>query len=384
MTRRIRARSEISTKTTARARRPRVFLGIRTQFENIGDALIVRELIQQLARRADITIDLSHCPEDFVTMLDLGSLIGTRQLHSLGKFRLLASSLLARLLGHSTYLFLMPGGRDGEVRTLSYIKSWLSLFLLWLLSTAGIRICHLGVSYDRLGKRHAHVIRARARLLHAHFVRDSGSFELLRGLNVQVDGMIPDLALGLFASASRHHRVSRRIAFSFRVDKYVDQRTDVIAAVDRICATYGNSCEMLFISQVRRDDAFMRELSIHIERHFPGKVRFERSTSSIDQCRQLYSQCDWIISNRLHALLLAMSTGATPLALLNRDVDMKICGVLQSVGLSANIRTFHEDAVLPDRLASKDWEVLATKATVLDSVFDSVLTVNSQEPMSFS
>src|SRR5690606_23766489 len=55
-------------------------------------------------------------------------------------------------------------------------------------------------------------------------------------------------------------------------------------------------------------------------------------SESIDLCSSIYRRCATVVSNRLHALLLAAHNGARPLALIDPQSDSKILGIFQDAG----------------------------------------------------
>jgi polysaccharide pyruvyl transferase WcaK-like protein len=352
------------------------FLGVHTQFENLGDALIVRELISKLSERLPTILDTSSCPPDFLAALELGSQANVTQLRSFGRLRFLAQLLTSLGRGKRCYLFLVPGGRGGEISAMSYLKASLSTRVLQVLSRFGARVCHLGISYDMLGPRQSRVVRSRSRLLHAHYVRDRYSLQHLKKAGARVDGVMPDLAVALFNNGNLAGQRAEDIAFSFRVDKHPGRADEVIAFVQRICMAYADGREFRFISQVRRDDAFMQRLAEHVRCTTGASVRLALCTDSIRECQDLYAGCGWIVSNRLHALLLAMSMGASPLAVADAQRDVKIVGVLESIGFGSHIVALGDSPVLPEPLSEQRTRELLRHSAELDPVFDEVLSAS--------
>lgn len=310
-----------------------VFLSVHTQFENAGDALIVRELINLAADIAPTFVDLSRCPSSFRSTLNLGALPNVVAFEHLGTGRLLAQMLRSRLSGHRTVYFLAPGGRGGELTVRGYVKAHVTNALLGLFSSLGVRVCHIGVSYDRLGPRHIAALRRRSRILAHHAVRDEVTRDHLSTNGIRVDAVIPDLALNRF----QHEHVtsgagSNALALSFRRDKYPERETEILEAVGRILETLEPDTTVRIVSQVARDDSFMSRLYDHITSHFDINGALHLCSSSIDDCRSAYSGCEQIYSNRLHALLLAASVGATPIGIIDRERDAKIVGVFEGLG----------------------------------------------------
>jgi polysaccharide pyruvyl transferase WcaK-like protein len=355
------------------------FLGVRTQFENLGDALIVRELIAKLSMRMPTVLDVSSCTPGFLNALDLGAHRQVRQVNRLGKLRLISQILKHRSKGACCYLLLVPGGRGGEISRLTYIKNCLSTGFLRLLSGLGVRVCHIGISYDRLGPRHSRIVRSRAAFLHAHYVRDHHSLHQLHQVGAKVHGLMPDLALALFTPDGPDGSSGDDIAFSFRIDKHPGRAEEIVAFVQRVCNQYADGRGLRFVSQVRRDDSFMEQLAERIRLSTGRRVMLALADGSIPDCQALYSGCGWIVSNRLHALLLAMSSGASPLAVVDPERDVKILGVLQSIGFESHVATLDESPALPDKLTAEKVSELAENGAQLERVFDAIFSDSSSD-----
>src|SRR5690606_10848695 len=152
-----------------------------------------------------------------------------------------------------TYLFLVPGGRGGEITQSAQVRAVGPTAAYWLIKLIGVSIVQIGVSYDRLGQRHSKVLRQRVYTYAAHFVRDDLSYEHLVSQAIRVDGIMPDLALNRFRSPASSSESRSTIAFSFRSDKYVDRRADIEKAIRRICTDASHEDGLVFVSQVNRD-----------------------------------------------------------------------------------------------------------------------------------
>lgn len=313
------------------------FLSVKTQFENVGDALIVRELVKLTSQRIDTFVDLSRCPPAFRRALGLDTLANVVCLETLGTARLIWKVILTRLTGRRPYYFLVPGGRGGEMSMASALRAWLYNLLLALLRVIGVRVCHVGISYDRLGLRHGRILRWRSKLLYEHAVRDDITREYLETHGVRVDRVLPDLAVNIFGDHADGKSVKDAIALSFRVDKYPDRQKEIEQSIHEIVRARGGKGRVKFVSQVRRDDEFMKLMAARIREAEGVPVEFHACHDDIMKARAAYEDCASIYSNRLHALLLATSTGAKPIAVIDGARDVKIRGAFRSLGLEDRV-----------------------------------------------
>lgn len=325
------------------------FCSIKTQFENVGDALIIRELILLIASRVPITVDLSRCPPEFRKTLDIDG-DGRVRVVTYGFPALMRAMFAARFAGVECTYFLIPGGLGGEKRPKAVAVARVFNGILRAMRLVGIRACQVGVSYERLGPRHNALLRSRTRLMHKHMVRDTMTRDYATERGLRVDGVLPDMAFNLFRKQPRPAPERRAIAFSFRTDKSAMQAAAVAEFIERTCRLAPKGTVFKFVSQVGRDDGFMRAIAEKMQLDGVGETQFVRCADDIDACQETYADCVTIYSNRLHALMLAISAGARPFALIDPAVDGKIEGIFADAGWGEAVhpmaRTLSDDSLL--------------------------------------
>lgn len=76
----------------------------------------------------------------------------------------------------------------------------------------------------------------------------------------------------------------------------------------------------------------MREVASIFKMH-GLQAECQAMTSSIQENREAYGEARMVISNRLHVLLLTMSSGGLPIALLEHEEHSKIAGLYEDIGL---------------------------------------------------
>nr|WP_316656267.1 polysaccharide pyruvyl transferase family protein [uncultured Gellertiella sp.] len=320
--------------------RPLAFLSFKTQFENVGDALINRELLRLVAERAEVHLDLSRCPPEFAENMQLGE---DYAIHPVGNANsVLAKAALSALSGREAFYFLSPGGYVGEVSVVRFGLGLVNSLVLLLLMLAGVRICHVGVSYERLGVRQKILLKLRRRLLYRHIVRDRESAEYARSIGLHIDGIMPDLAFGALGILGEPVGPRPYVALSFRVDQSACLQARIVAFVQELDATLPKSVPVKLICQVERDAPFLRRL----EKMFSDReITYAEVFETIDTCFQNYDDVGFIVSNRLHALLMGTVRGAIPIALVRPELNAKIYGVFDAMDASDCIVQLSPDAV---------------------------------------
>ncbi|WP_336972751.1 polysaccharide pyruvyl transferase family protein [Sphingobium aromaticiconvertens] len=310
------------------------FLRLKTQFENVGDALINRELLRKISSYSEIYIDTSKAPIHFSEdVINLSGYNGTVKHIKYGFVEVIYRSISISLKGQRVYYFFLPSGIGGEKSRLSFATGTMINCAYRFMALFGVNFVHLGASYSGLGRRASALLKSRLRLTKMHLVRDSGTVLHLEELRLRCDGLVPDMSFGLYAKEPKSMDKDA-IAFSFRVDRGEQERNSVENFVDGIVAQCSDEHPLLFISQVRRDDAFMRHLAKKYG-HRPD-VQFLKAMS-IEETFDKYGRASAIYSNRLHSLLMGAYMGAAPVPVVDNHKDRKIISIFGDIGLAENI-----------------------------------------------
>lgn len=303
------------------------FLSVNTQFENLGDALINRELVKLLAANGRVVVDVGKAPEWFVNMLELP--VGVECVF--GRRLLFFSLLKERAAGNAVYYFFMPGGAFGEISFLGLVKKLALLIPFFLLKLVGVRFCNVGLSYERLGKKFKIFLRTRGWIMHKVFVRDDESSSILDCLGVKHGGVIPDLAFNIFTVPPVVKDEVSRVCFSFRTDQHLAQLDECCSFVEKVIRNLGGDVRVFFSVQVDRDLSGMNLIRQRIEGKIGRSVGLVHNSRNINDMLSFYGEMDIVVSNRLHVLLLAASVSGRVLAYADSQ-NRKISGLFETIG----------------------------------------------------
>jgi len=311
------------------------FFSPNTQFENVGDALINREMIKLAATYGRVHLNLSRCPHIFAETLNVDH-VG---LHYSSFMGLLIHMLSLSFKGHCCYYFLSPGGYVGEIKLCdipSKILNSLVLVLMWLFK---IRVCLVGVSYERLGLRARMVQKLRSHFFYCHFVRDELSKHYAQYYKFKLDGIVPDLAFNIFSGTplEKGPIPPRRVALSFRTDQYPAQIEHIQKTVIELVDLLPPETDYIFVVQVERDQKNMEYLKDSVEQRLGRSITLTIAHKSIENCLASYAGCDLVISNRLHALLIGASQTGHMVAIIYNDKNRKIEGIMAELNLQGAI-----------------------------------------------
>ncbi|MET1754014.1 polysaccharide pyruvyl transferase family protein [Novosphingobium sp. RD2P27] len=347
------------------------FLRLSTQFENVGDALINRGLVQNILTHSSLVVDVSSAPSEFVEEVLAGTDKSKVHVVQKGGYAALAKAALAkRAAGKECYFFLLPAGYTGEKNRKAAANYAAITTLMRALRMAGVKLVHLGPSYGALGRRYASLLRSRVRHLDMHLVRDEQSRKLLQSLDVRCDGIVPDMSFS-FEHTFVPREVASDIAFSFRTDRNSDAdqaRTRLL--IENVLGQRPESTSIRLVAQVRRDAAFMQQLARELSdtRRAPVAYLEPRTISSTFEA---YEGVGEVFSNRLHALLMAAHVGAAPVAYVEPKADAKIVGMFQDLGLDRNLVTEH-DSVIASEFSTLDSLSISRRRDLICEAFKRV------------
>lgn len=327
--------------------RNKYYVSLKTQFENMGDLLINREMIKLLSLHGDVYINCSSAPSDFIEKILPDIQNKCIQLNT--KLDLIGFYLKAVLGIFSTknkYVFAQnPGGYGGEIsekimsrkKINSKIKATLTLF--------GVDFVAFGISYDKIGPRHISILKGQYQFYKKHYVRDQRSYEFCVKNGIKCDGILPDLAFNLNYKPQLTTS-SNNIVLSFR--ELESQTLDclliesIIRNVTHLCKETGSK-NISIIYQVTFDKDFSEKIA--------EALRFDKSltievidlTKSITENLNTYSKAKYTLTNRLHVLLMSMSVGSKSYALTHPVKNEKLVNLLNSENLGKSIISITED-----------------------------------------
>jgi len=317
--------------------RPVSFLRLRTQFENAGDCLIHRELVRLASERGDVSVDTSACPPEFARQVLSGVAPGRLLPSSLPFFpRMLA----AAATGRRCIWFLTPGGISGPPPYEKAWPTWLREAPLPIASAAGVRICHVGASFQSLTDAHVARWRYRSRWLFRMSPRDSISAAYLRSLEIPCDPCVPDLAFNLFRETRSGGEISgvraRAACLSFRTDGPPGQADHLASVAEAVCASRPELRWRPMV-QVARDLDGMDLLRRRLLRAGFDLDPVADLHDDVESCLAFFREVSLVVSNRLHVLLLGASQGARIVAVAEGPSGPRLTGILRDLGLGGAI-----------------------------------------------
>ncbi|SEN39934.1 polysaccharide pyruvyl transferase family protein [Cryobacterium sp. TMT1-3] len=297
-----------------------IFVPARGQFDNIGDILLRRQLLDWLRASGPLHVYVGDAPDGYAEGLGLGP--DDVQYRSFRRWYLAALASAAR--GRASYVF-----KPGEIQlTLVGMKEHLAMLpVLALVRARHGRVARVGVGSRNFAPLPRALMGPSIALSNVSLWRDAATAGYLGQGRV-----MPDLAFaGAGANQARDVPVERRDVLVVSMRSDLDYPNSAWLAGVRTVAD-DNGLEIWCVTQVLRDDEKCGQLAADLG----GQALRWNGTGHDEQeqrLRALYRRAAIAVSDRLHVLVGALTEGAVPAALLVDGKSDKIARHFAAAGL---------------------------------------------------
>jgi len=307
------------------------FFSIKTQFENLGDALINREMVINSSKHSKCVVDVSRCPDYFVDTLELYDK-NNIELVRYGLIYFFIKMINISISGSQVYYFLSPGGYFGNLNIFSFIKNIIQIFILFFVKIFGVRVVQVGVSYERLGFLNLLNLKLRSLLYYKHFLRDEVSMCYLNAKKIKCDMVADDLAFSYSTIPCADSVLRDSILFSFRCDQDSEQYEHFKAIVTSAHREVDKSLKFVFYVQVQRDYEYAKCLLDEFTSKYSNERHLDivNCSTSFHLAANAFLHGKEVHSNRLHVILLASLYGVKPKVYTFSGFNQKIKGLFGS------------------------------------------------------
>jgi hypothetical protein len=339
----------------------KVFAIARGQYENVGDIILRRQLLDWVRPVGDMHVYVGNSPAGYDEGLGLGP-----QDHVYRSLRAwYKAALVSAFKGRTAYVF-----KPGEIQlTLVGMKEHFSVLpLLMALRLRGGKAIRAGVGTRNYAPVPRALMRPSIALSDITLWRDVATGEYMK-----TGGVMPDLAFGEGADDDRV--ASFRTCPPERDVLVVSMRGDDPARpypgrewVEGVRAyAESNGLEIWVVTQVRTDD----DRTVRLAETLGGRVLgWEEQTRHDEQerrLRELYARTAIALSDRLHVVIAAFTEGAVPVGSLVVDSDkvdrhFRTIGI-EGVSVSATAESAEE---VSERLAA----LAARRADMFDRLLE--------------
>lgn len=306
-----------------------------TQYENLGDALIAKNLLTILSEKGSIKLNTSSVPTNFL------DIIKNDKCESIpSSFSFLLAPFLLRLKGKQAGFVFKPGHLYGGSAGIGGAKGFaFKMFYVFLLNLFGVKIYKTGVSIGPFDGLYLKYEKYVSKVSTFYGVRDDYSLEYAKQNNFKNFQRIADL--GYFHEQTNIPKSNieqgyRSLCFTFRsfssLSLSEQEQADKLALI--IKQVFDDKPEITSVNcvtQVQRDYDFntliinaLNKLGVNVNSNY----KYDITLDSYNKIANIYSSCDLMLSNRLHALIYASDYGATPVAIGDPVENFKVKYVL--------------------------------------------------------
>ncbi|WP_308796898.1 glycosyltransferase [Agromyces silvae] len=332
-----------------------IFVAVTGQRDNIGDSLLRRPMLAATDPTSTRHVLVGDGAEDYASNLGL---VDSDVLYTDRRAWLIA--LAKSAFSRRTHLMLNAGEATLNARYVGDRLVLLPIFIL--LRVRGGRVIQTGVGLRRTDSRWTRPARPLLRLTALLTWRDGVSRNSARIGQVQPDWAFREGAPTEVLANRRASRDERTVILSLRGDRPEPDADWLEAVRDALSAVKATP---IIVCQVRRDEARSRWLANRLGAEY---VHWAEETTHLEQeaiLRARYSRATWVVSDRLHVLIAALTEGAAILPWAP-DRGAKLARTLEPAGLSYRLKRPNVDDL--QVLAAEDLSALDRARGALSGV----------------
>jgi len=338
-----------------------------TQFENTGDLLINKTLIELLCDKGTLFIDDSRMPVAYREELlqNISDLVKTSELPKKNFSRRILKELIKNVYSRGNNIYILDNpGHHISILNKPNLNLYKNNFKMYLFKVLGAKRLKIGVTLGPFSESVSVFFSKQSKLYKAILVRDIKSFELANTYKFKNVSLIPDLAWAynheLFSKSPIFIKEKKYIVLSFR-DNLVGKETDFNyfeGIISNVSSILKNNLDykIIFSYQVTYDK---RSCSYFYNLYKDNyDVEFIDRSLSINEALSLYSNAEMVISNRLHVLLLAIKVKTLPLAITQVDKHHKLVSMFYDEQLYECVLDINLEGFSFSRLINNKNEIL--------------------------
>lgn len=290
-----------------------------TQPYNLGDLIINKMLIDELCKYGKVFVDIYNTPSNFASyLLKNDNAIDVYHKYGITVKRLKLWSLLKLIRKEKIQVYTTsPGPLEDPNFLVRKVLTFIEKFFLYHkvniypIGKCGSMMLYNNKIYKNSNIRHI-------------YLRSQKSVEYINQNNHGIASYMPDLAF-LFRQYATINPSEKRICMTFR-DMNNSAFRDKCIQMILACAVEGYTVDLFY--QVETDKLFMDYIYSHINH---PNVHYRNQLLWYDELN-FYSGSSFVISNRLHALIMGIVYNAVPIAFVHDHAKtIKIRDVFESI-----------------------------------------------------
>ncbi|NRG39809.1 polysaccharide pyruvyl transferase family protein [Rathayibacter sp. VKM Ac-2835] len=284
----------------------KIFVPVVGQYENIGDIVLRRELVEWLSGMGEMHAYVGASPASYDEALDLPADVITYR--SVGGWARELGSCLRR--GECVAYIYKPGEIQLTWRGLKEHIGLLPLVVATRLR--GGLVIRVGAGSRNFDRWPTAVFRSTLALSHYTMWRDVRTADRLGH-----GGVMPDLGFGQVGSEHAASTERTRLTVTMRGDRVPPSR-QWRQAIARIAEERG--LRLTVVTQVERDEPLMAELAGEWDADY---VAWGSRSHKVQEAavRRAFAESALVVSDRLHALIVAVAEGAAVASMADTPTD---------------------------------------------------------------
>lgn len=294
----------------------KIYFLVVTQHDNLGDLLINKMLIDELAKYGSVYVDAIGLPTEFKNELFSENRVFDFQEYYNGSIkRIPGQRLLPKIVKDFDCFFKSPGpSGSGNYSFKSLIKRMVTIFQYKFFNNKGLKMNLIGndVNVKLNDKFDVKIAKYSASLFDNYLVRSHENVKILNTLGIKNVSYIPDVAFlykpNLFKEEKKVIGISLRdLSDNLNTDSIVEYlKTMIPFFVEK-------NYKINFFYQVNSDKEFNQFL---YEKFKSNDIVFLEECLKYDEIEN-YNKFKFLITNRLHVMILGMLHNVVPLLILN-------------------------------------------------------------------
>jgi hypothetical protein len=301
---------------------------VATQYDNMGDLLINKCFVDELASYGSVYLDTKKVPAPFKAVL-----LEKENVHELSEI----SSISLKGFGlfripfaknqKFDFLFKSPGPFGGSHTANQKIRAWLFYLIFLFYKGKGTKSFLMGNDFMLQTPFDSKIVKKYSKVLSGMYLRSEKNVMQVKDLGVPNVAYSPDFC---FMMNVQSDVAKIRVGVSFR-DMGETDNLRIIKAVERYVKYFlSQGYAIDFFYQVERD----RNFNLALYDAVSGPNVFFRNGVLKWEERDFYADKLFLLSNRLHVLLLGQMYAGIPLAfILGHANTQKIHDIFHTVGL---------------------------------------------------
>lgn len=316
----------------------KIYYLVATQYTNLGDLLINKMLISELTKYGDVYLDLKNVPDDFAkSLLHIPKTIDAYREYGISLKGKEIMKTLSFIRDHNIKHFFISPGPKGTSSVFD-LKAISLIFIFSIFKIIGVNQYIVGSEFVISNVFSRFYISVICRIMNVLYIRNKVDTELYKRKYGEKIRFIPDLAL--LYPEKLDGGINNEMWLSFRSSKLGDVSYVYNLLIPIISFCKINKLKIVLFYQVISDEKFNNELFKRISQIY-NDVSFEQNIITYENI-DLYCNAKYVISNRLHVLLLGYLHGAIPFYIEEDNSNKSKTGkVFESLYLTPNI--IHKD-----------------------------------------